>query len=238
MQLKDVYSLAKKPVPFSEGPLKDSWFPEIFDIESRQYGPAGERWAREGRFVITEGICESVPAGVTAQSVYALWFDGQPVALIRAIDVDSSDDAQRWVTDPRGYRLLGAYLWLVLQEAEELPDVADPEQNVLPEALFQFQPVVDRSARPALKEFSVLPNYESYLVKVPSGHLLLSALMSVPEMPQYARRGKTVMRYVRPVSEQELADNQNLRDYTLGGYSKLAWYVSCPMPLDAMVTPV
>lgn len=240
MQLKDVYALAKKPIPFSEGPIKDAWFPEIFDIENRQYGPAGARLAQDGRFAVTEATMEALPENVQALPVQVLWFDGQPVALMRAVDAGDSDDALRWITDPRAYRLLSAYLWQVLQEDVELADIADPEQEVLPEVLFQVRPVYveDKDAPRPLKKFAFLANYEKYLVKVPTGHLLLSALASVGEMPQYAQRGKSVMRFVRPVSEQELADNENLREYTLGGMSQLAWYVECNLPLNVQTTLV
>ncbi|WP_162570971.1 MULTISPECIES: hypothetical protein [unclassified Variovorax] len=231
LKLKEVYLLPTKPVLHTTWVLSGQWLPEIQDLDSNCTTEFLETLDLEKRFDVRQLMFEYFDGERSAQ-MHTLWFDGKPVCIVQDAGRGLRDHHRRWVTDAAAFEQLVAYLRSRLP-CEQV-HISDPEADLYPEEVFCFYGM-DFSERfgiqvePLTPGFMLVQSVNLFKDRRPVPEVLLSTTSA--EAPAYVRRGSSVFKLVRPVSDEEHAANPRIaqvlaEDGFIGHY----WYERTTRP--------
>lgn len=236
----DVYRLGKK-ISIASGVVRKCWFPEVVDLDERLYGDQAVALEKAGRFEVHQIIGGDMGVDYDA-SMHSLWFDGEPVAIVRNAGWDSSDDMRRWITDLARFDELCSHIRKIT-DANYCKEVVDPETEIYPEELFSFAggywgDMVGIACEKPVKGIMILWSSHLRLKNAPAGQeLVLQKLDEAPVMPEYIRREDFIAMRLRTLSDEDFASFPSLNSNDPN--EVLHWFAPChDVPEGSVVVAV
>lgn len=195
-----LYELAEKEI--------DDWFPFSIVLPECSFGFSFEQEEQiraEGRLVVK--TLEHVPAGDGDDdcTIQTAWFDGKPFAVLRR---DGRHGRDRWVTHPA--ELCKALMYLVecaasMLDAEDFEDYQDPHEEFPVDHIFvgllEAKFVIPEVLPP--DDGRVKRSVIHYDLEGSDTEIIMSQTESPPTL---LRRGKSFLRYERPLTEEEVVE--------------------------------
>lgn len=239
MKLRDVYSLPAKLLSLKNWCFRSDWFHEIDGLSW-----AGEEvysaLEDEGRLKLFSLLEHSFDERRYV-SMHTIWFDDKPLMFVQNGGREGDDFKRRWITDSVLFQAACTYLrqHLPVEIGEE--DLHDPDAEVYPDEVFviygsdhcaDFGFEVEEKA----EGFMLQPHAHTFLPGADPSLIFVEAKPSVLPMPELLRRYDYFMKWVRPVSEEELAKNPRIREHAAAsGFTEFHWYAQCERPVGQVV---
>ncbi len=243
LKLKEVYALPAQPVDLTQYVLREEWIPELQGSLDLYNGELLEELQTEQRLQL-KCLVDDYIDGHRVVQMHTLWFDGHPLCIVQNAGRSGRDHSRRWVTDPRQYLQMLAYLVSKIKVEANDNDLADPEEVVYEEEVFCFYGS-DFASRFGYTTSERTPGYlvfprGEHLVPGASSELVLVSLDSrAGEPAEFIRRGSFVMQRYRALSRAELDLNPRLEAALIeGAVPRYFWYRQAARPDDQPVVSV
>lgn len=251
IKVRDIFNLPSTPVNIKEDffTLKGNWVPEIDHLVPDYDQEIAADIDEDGRMAIKTVIIENIDYERYAM-MCTVWFDNRPVLIVQEAGRSGRDYFNRWVVDLSTYSEMLVYLTKKFTTTPEagIQDYLELDADVYPETFFNFygrsyaknfgievEPIAD-----SLQGVVLLPNRRGLLNALPDYFYLLFIESCQPDAPEYIRRNSVVLKKVRLVPHEEIAE-QNPRmisNMESSPDKRLFLYEEATAPKGAIVHPV
>lgn len=241
LKLKDVYDIPGTPIDLTWG-IRSAWIPEVESYGETVDGEASKEIQSEGRLII-RCIIERDFDGDRFADMHTIFFDGEPIMIVRDAGRGGRDFRDRTITNADGFALMCHYIRQKMNAEAPESDLASPDKEVYAEAIFNFYGTdfatgLGFSVEKKTKGFHLYPNAERIIPDSDLNLIMVTALTKLA-MPEYMRRGGCVIKRLRALTDEELDRNPLVR--SLGaetGHTQQWWFENCERPENTVIVNV
>lgn len=233
IKIREIFNLPSTPVDLKEDffTLKGTWVPEISHLVPDYDAKIAEEVAKDGRMAINTVVFDNID-GERYAMLCTVHFDNKPVLIVQEAGRSGRDYFNRWVVDLPSYSEMLVYLASKMAKADEIRmvDVIDLDAEIYPELILDFygKSYVEKfgfKADEVLQGVTFLQNRRGLLGHLSSDLCLLFMRDYSGEAPEYIRRGGYVLKKVRLVPVDEIAENNKQMHSNLDNYPDKRVYV-------------